>query len=283
MQCFQSGRLAIGSRCVAFPSACRFSASAVCRHQPVVSRMFHQGCSTSRTLTPVVAGLKKEKKKLEKMLKSHRRRLERMLVSVGPGADSGAMLEVVNELQATTAVLEQIAAYKKARLEEKLALMTRDMCSSSDEESDVTGRSGSSVTSVLEHPAPSTSSNSQSNKIVVSSLNRTLEVEVPSLPDEPGFTSCVPYLAQGQVQVCHGGKCRANGASEVLDAIVQETRGSSGVVVTSCKCMGQCRKAVAVKVSQPEQPTQVFTQVQPDAVRGILQESFSHTSVAVMV
>ena len=53
------------------------------------------------------------------------------------------------------------------------------------------------------------------------------------------------------ISVCQGKACQKRGSDRVLGALHQTTAGVAGIDVTTCKCLGQCKRGPAVKVEMP--------------------------------
>lgn len=53
------------------------------------------------------------------------------------------------------------------------------------------------------------------------------------------------------ISVCQGKACQKRGSDRVLSALNEITAGVAGVEVTTCKCLGQCKRAPAVRVDMP--------------------------------
>eukprot|EP00270_Netrium_digitus_P020238 TRINITY_DN826_c0_g2_i4.p1 TRINITY_DN826_c0_g2~~TRINITY_DN826_c0_g2_i4.p1 ORF type:complete len:408 (+),score=56.71 TRINITY_DN826_c0_g2_i4:78-1226(+) len=81
--------------------------------------------------------------------------------------------------------------------------------------------------------------------------------------------------ATASVEVCSGGKCKRNGAQEILDALQQRLPASSGVTVSFAKCMGKCRSAANVRVRREDTNPTIAGFLTPEDVPALLQNMLS--------
>lgn len=65
--------------------------------------------------------------------------------------------------------------------------------------------------------------------------------------------SAAPQVATkaATISVCQGKACQKRGSGRVLAALNEITAGVAGVEVSTCKCLGQCKRAPAVQVDMP--------------------------------
>lgn len=200
-------------------------------------------CCRQHTL--VVAGLKKQHKKLSKLLKTHGRRLEHMLSAIDDHSTTGSLQQVVHELRTLNTNLEQLVKQPTGH-----AHGVRIGCGSS-------------------------SSSSDSEDLL--SINDSLATQPPltgPVLANPASTSKGTGTS-GRVLVCQGSKCAAKGALEVLHTVSGVGQHLDGVDVLPCKCLGKCKLGPAVSVRRVGEKPTVYTEVDLNAIPGILAFHFS--------
>lgn len=217
------------------------------------------------TYQPPVAGLRKEKKKLAKTLKSHRKRVERLLASAKEESSGVALTGILEELKLLHRTIECSPLYDE------------DSSSSSDsddencENSHVRRRRG--LESGTQDPRPGAGG---VVRPVVGAL-AAVSLDVPAVDfDDLAFP--VELDVPGTILVCQGSKCQSAGALEVLQT-VSAVAGTSAVVdVMPCKCLGKCKQGPALRVKSTAggQPSNtLYTAVAPAQVKGILARELS--------
>eukprot|EP00195_Chlamydomonas_chlamydogama_P010311 CAMPEP_0202893030 /NCGR_PEP_ID=MMETSP1392-20130828/2683_1 /ASSEMBLY_ACC=CAM_ASM_000868 /TAXON_ID=225041 /ORGANISM="Chlamydomonas chlamydogama, Strain SAG 11-48b" /LENGTH=276 /DNA_ID=CAMNT_0049577211 /DNA_START=54 /DNA_END=884 /DNA_ORIENTATION=+ len=206
-------------------------------------------------------------KKLHKLFKSSRKRLEQHPLAAV--AVSSTPCDSVDALQAELHALNQ-------RLGRLSALGTLDEYdgSSSDSDSDEectspTPRNSTSTVCKTPQPRAQSLAIRRPNGEVVDFL------QPPELDLEQPEFAARNYGATGRVLVCQGSKCRAKGATGVLQAVSAVVGESQGVDVLPCKCLGKCSLGAVIRVKQEGDPRgQMYTQVQPQAIGAILDSHF---------
>ncbi|GIL83149.1 hypothetical protein Vretimale_11448 [Volvox reticuliferus] len=251
--------------------------------------------------TILCSSLGKERKKLAKVLKSHRKVLEKRLSALTRSeVDAPVLSELLSELRALTSRLDnQRAATLLANMDES------DSSSDSDDDGCDTrsaaalcSRRASSlhealpqlsmvaVNGALSEPSTSPgtaaepSVDSTATRMVVSSIVGEIEVPVPAPEegwnwDEDEFRAAKFDGAGGRVMVCTGSKCQRKGATEVLRAVSALSTGNSNIEVIPCKCVGKCSAGAALRVRPMGQPCATYTQVRPSQLRDVFLEHFT--------
>ncbi|GLI59972.1 hypothetical protein VaNZ11_002030 [Volvox africanus] len=255
--------------------------------------------------TILCSSLGKERKKLAKVLKSHRKVLEKRLSALTRSeVDAPVLSELLSELRALTSRLDnQRTATLLANMDES------DSSSDSDDDGCDTrsaaalcSRRASTLQAQLPYPSmvlreralrepstsPSTSpataaepsADSTATRMVVSTIAG--EIEVPVLAPEEGwnwdedeFRTAKFDGAGGRVMVCTGSKCQRKGATEVLRAVSALSDGNSNIEVIPCKCVGKCSAGAALRVRPMGQPCATYTQVRPAQLQDVFLEHFT--------
>ncbi|GLC33471.1 hypothetical protein PLESTB_000078500 [Pleodorina starrii] len=261
-------------------------------------------CDSSRPpagpSTVICSSLGKERKKLAKVLKSHRKVLEKRLSALTrTEVDAPVLSELLSELRVLTARLEnQRAAELLQRMDDSdssdsdddecqtrstAALCARRSATRHLESSLATTTSpacaapGSSSVVVSE---PSGTSAGNSTSMVVSTLTGEIELPVPApqegwVWDEEDFRAAKFEGAGGRVMVCTGSKCQRKGATEVLRAVSALADGNSNIEVVPCKCVGKCSAGAALRVRPLGQACATYTQVRPAQLAVVFSEHFA--------
>lgn len=268
-------------------SAAGPTSSTATRHAPVVSSVVHTRSSPhSKTQAlpnaeflqsaapATVCTLGKNRKALRNILKSQRRRLE----AAQPAVASASVLgELFSELSSLSQHLEQGG---KAQFRRRY---DDDSDSDSDEECEQRSApcnlsSKATVMSMVPvaDPQEPKSTLHHSSTLVVQSVgsSHAVQLQVPELDwDSPEFAAR-DYETPGKVWVCTGSKCRAKGASELLQA-VSMVAGSSAVEIVPCKCLGKCKEGAVMRVKeQGAARCAMYTRLAAQEVPSILDSHF---------
>ncbi|GFR44451.1 hypothetical protein Agub_g5683 [Astrephomene gubernaculifera] len=275
-------------------------------------------CARSGTTTILCSALRKERKKLAKVLKSHRKVLEKRLSALQTTELASPVLsELLTELRSLTSQLEN---------PRNAAPLYADSDSSDSSDSDdgdgAVCATRSAATLARQLPSTprasaanieaglqsSTSANISTNNssipntttMVVSGLSGQVEVAMPAPLEgwdwsEEDFRDAKFDGAGGRVLVCTGSKCQRKGASEVLRAVSALAYGNPNVDVVPCKCVGKCSEGAAVRVRSSSNSTAAagaggaaagrpscatYTEVRPGNLRGVFEEHFGAGAAA---
>ncbi|KAG2483563.1 hypothetical protein HYH03_017570 [Edaphochlamys debaryana] len=246
-------------------------------------------CAPSRGPTTILcSSLSKERKKLARVLKSHRKQLERLSVS---RADSPVLSELLTELRELRSNLEGRRG--------TVILKDEDSDSDSDEEEDTCNvltasalieqrvaklAAQAAARRVKGQPAspapPATSSSEVATTMVVSGRNGQTELAVPSPPegwdwDEEEFREARFEGTGGRIMVCQGSKCQHKGASEVLRAVSALAQGNAAIEVVPCKCVGRCSSGAAMRVRPAGAPCATYTELRPAQLPAVFEAHFA--------
>lgn len=243
--------------------------------------------------------LKKESKRLAKTVKTHRKRLERLLERIEDPAVPALVAEL-QQLNQTLADLKAAAARQQASdsrpqlTEAVLAAFgapTAGMrshnaadsdCSSSD--SSCSGGSAAGAP-LLSSPVVASMALLASSPAAAGTSSSRAAGEASSLPpppcidgDEMLLDQLAPpqeYAASGRVLVCQGSKCVAKGALGVLQAVSHATSQAPNVDVLPCKCLGKCSRGAAMRIKTANGSVALYTQVTPQQVASHVHHHFS--------
>ncbi|EFJ52034.1 hypothetical protein VOLCADRAFT_103228 [Volvox carteri f. nagariensis] len=255
------------------------------------------------------SSLGKERKKLAKVLKSHRKVLEKRLSALTRAeVEAPVLSELLQELR----ILNSRLKSQRAALLILQDIKDSDSSSSDSDEELCETRSAAalcfrralSATSPrqsqaeLSDPvskstppaipgmvADQLAASSTATSIVVSSLAGEVELQVPPPQegwcwDEDEFRLAKFDGAGGRVMVCTGSKCQRKGGAEVLRAVSALSDGNPNIEVVPCKCVGKCSAGAALRVRPMGQPCATYTQVRPAQLREVFLEHFAATEVA---
>jgi (2Fe-2S) ferredoxin len=234
-----------------------------------------------------------ERKKLSKVLKSHRKVLERRLSALTTSSmdvDSPLLTELLSELKTLRTSLE---GQRAAAL-----LYAADECSDSDSDSDdgcdtrsaaaLAAKRRAAATAALTGAAAVPQALTSPARMVVSGLGGQVELAVPE-PEQGWDWSEEEYRAArfegaaGRVMVCTGSKCQRKGAQQVLEAVSALADGNTNIEVVPCKCVGKCSAGAALRVRPQGQACATYTQVRPAQLHDMFEEHFGATAAAVTV
>lgn len=250
----------------------------------------------------VVAGLKKETKKLTKALKAHRKRLEALLHrqdAVGamqPIAAAAAPAPALShaDLHAVLAELAHLQTSLAAVRQQRLRMATCNE-DSSDSDSDcedepAVGRMPQMQQVQLQMQPQCVATQQQEVRAPRQQVVASSSVCVQPAPAAAAAAAPItqpvvqddicqqlpppkPYTTTGRVLVCQGKACVRKGGLQVLQAVSHATSASTGVEVLPCKCLGKCKQAPAMRVRGEGQPqSMLFTQVGPLEVPEVLDQ-----------
>lgn len=249
----------------------------------------------------VLAGLKKETKKLTKTLKSHRKRLESLLsattaamapmgtaVPAWSQAELHAVLSEIAQLQTALAAVrhqqQQMAAVcevssdsdsdcedqpKQRRRPAKVAQAVQQMdCLEQLQANRSQAGAQQSVAAVIAGLAPVTNGSSMGSVCLQTPL---IDQEQQDLCQQ--LPPPQQYTTTGRVLVCQGKACMRKGALQVLQAASHATAAAPGVEVLPCKCLGKCKQAPAMRVRTDQQlQSSLVTEVEALEVPEILEQ-----------
>lgn len=240
--------------------------------------------------SPVLcSSLRKERKKLSKVLKSHRKVLERRLSALTTSSvdvDSPLLTELLSELKTLRTSLE---GQRSAAL-----LCAADDSSDSDSDDDgcdtrsaaaLAAQRRAAATSALTAAASTSQAMTSPARMVVSGLGGQMELTVPELEEgwewsEADFRAARFEGAPGRVMVCTGSKCQRKGAQQVLEAVSALADGNTNIEVVPCKCVGKCSAGAALRVRPQGQACATYTQVRPAQLRDMFEEHFGAVAAA---
>ncbi|KAG2426277.1 hypothetical protein HXX76_013034 [Chlamydomonas incerta] len=241
--------------------------------------------------SPVLcSSLRKERKKLSKVLKSHRKVLERRLSALTTSSmdvDSPMLTELLAELRTLRSSLE---GQRSAAL-----LHAADDSSDSDSDSDdgcdtrsaaaLAARRRAAATAALTAAAATPQAMTSPTRMVVSGLEGQMELAVPEPLEgwdwsETEFRAARFEGAAGRVMVCTGSKCQRKGAQQVLEAVSALADGNTNIEVVPCKCVGKCSAGAALRVRPQGQACATYTQVRPAQLRDMFEEHFGAAAAA---
>lgn len=206
-----------------------------------------------------VCSLRKEKKKLAKTLKAHRKRLERILNAAEAVSSTAALAEIYTELKRVRELLAEAGVGKLT------ATLNADSSSSDSSDSDCDKPHKQSITHHTPEPGFARAS--------VNSLLAVADLQVPDLLED--LEPPVSYQTSGRIVVCQGSKCRARGATDLLRAASHLTSSSPGIEVIPCKCMGKCAQAPAMRVRASDSGAALVGGVTQAELPAILDQHFS--------
>ncbi|KXZ54505.1 hypothetical protein GPECTOR_4g570 [Gonium pectorale] len=269
---------------------------------PLVARADSPSAAACGLLTRPPAGpstilcssLRKERKKLAKVLKSHRKVLERRLSALTAAEiDAPVLSELLSELRTLTSRLEdQRAASLMYASESSDSSDSDDECPARpaarvaamhrSSQACVAGagaaqRQPESAASVAPAASPAVQ-HGPGSTLVVSGLSGQVELAVPEIDEgwqwsEDEFRAAKFEGTGGRIMVCTGSKCQRKGATEVLRAVSALSEGNPAIDVVPCKCVGKCSAGAAIRVRPQGQACATYTQVRPAQLR----ELFSGT------
>jgi hypothetical protein len=91
----------------------------------------------------------------------------------------------------------------------------------------------------------------------------------PAQRQEGGFVS--DAAARGEVAVCLGPSCSANGAQELLRELSRHVQGAPAIDVLPCKCMGACGEGCNVRVRAAGRQPEVMTGMTRGHAAGLVE------------
>ncbi|KAG2436068.1 hypothetical protein HYH02_011579 [Chlamydomonas schloesseri] len=240
--------------------------------------------------SPVLcSSLRKERKKLSKVLKSHRKVLERRLSALTTSSmdvDSPLLTELLSELKTLRTSLE---GQRAAAL-----LYAADDSSDSDSDDDgcdirsaaaLAAQRRAAATAALTGAAAMPQALTSPSRMVVSGLGGQVELAVPEPEQgwdwsEEEFRAARFEGAAGRIMVCTGSKCQRKGAQQVLEAVSALADGNANIEVVPCKCVGKCSAGAALRVRPQGQACATYTKVRPAQLRDMFEEHFGATAAA---
>jgi (2Fe-2S) ferredoxin len=233
-----------------------------------------------------VAGLHKERKKLAKALKAHRKRLDELVNGAVDAPERVVLADLVQELERLHAVLgaapaprsqpapaECCAECGHGGLAAAAAMADGGDSSSSDSDAEeVVADSCIEMDASKCRAASSSAGRGGGGPLLVHTMGRTIELQPPQLEPPGAGPPAGHYQGEGSVAVCQGSKCQRQGSLAVLQQVSQ--LAGCGLQVLPCKCLGRCGSAPAVRVKVEGRPCAVYTQVTPAAAGFVLERHF---------
>jgi (2Fe-2S) ferredoxin len=260
----------------------------------------------------VMAGLKKETKKLTKTLKSHRKRLESLLAAQGavmaPMGNSVVPQLSPAELHAVLSEIAQLqtslAAVRNQQRQMAMTTTCESGCSSDSDSDceDVAPRKQRKQRATMQpvqqlqglQQLQASSSQPFAQQTVAaavaagaaagslpsptSSSMGTVCLQAPLIDQEqPDFCQQLPppqqYTTTGRVLVCQGKACMRKGALQVLQAASHATAASPEVEVLPCKCLGKCKQGPAMRIrTEQQERSSLVTEIEPLEVPELLDQ-----------
>lgn len=257
----------------------------------------------SRVRLAVRADMKKQKKELEKTLKTFTKRLEKTLKS---SDDAGLISSIPSTNALISELLAQLQSHPMLQEEESSSSSSSD--SSEEDEPRMDKRemkqdrkmldrqaqlqqlatdAGMGPQSAQIHPSPAAAATTSAGVLGMASpaqssfssllLQQRLEDSLDMSPSNETPRVSSAYIAPGgplpsRIMVCTGSKCMDRGADEVLDAVTsaRNTSGSMAQVV-SCKCLGKCKMGPAMRVKPSDGTRSILhTGVTPQSAVGLV-------------
>ena len=115
---------------------------------------------------------------------------------------------------------------------------------------------GAQLSSSSSSSSSSSESDRESDDAENSFFSRAARTASPPPPPPP---PTAPQVAT--ISVCQGKSCKKLGAERIEAALQQSTAGMSGIEVTPCKCLGQCKRGPAVAIEMPSGEQIVYVNV----------------------
>ncbi|PNH02528.1 hypothetical protein TSOC_011481, partial [Tetrabaena socialis] len=238
--------------------------------------------------TILCSSLYKERKKLTKVLKSHRKVLEKRLSALTSAeVDSPVLSVLLTEIRSLQSHLE---GQRAAAL---LHTAADEGSDSSDSDAECDARSAAALVSsrraAHQQPlAPSATppaGRDATSTMIVSGRMGQLELAVPAVQEgwdwsEEDFRAAKFEGTGGRIMVCTGSKCQRKGATEVMRAVSALSDGNPSIEVVPCKCVGKCSAGAALRVRPEGQACATYTEVRPAQLPVLFEAHFTAPAAA---